>query len=64
MRLLKSTRDLQLLVCATELANYKNTRRIFKKSGMVVLFPKEFITPDINTQLHHVEVNRHLIVSF
>ena len=62
MRLLKKVPgDLQLLVCATgiQLTMGESYQKEFLKNlGMVVLFPKEFITPDINTQLHHVEVNR------
>ena len=62
MRLLKKVPgDLQLLVCATGIQltmGEPYQKEFLKNLGMVVLFPKEFITPDINTQLHHVEVNR------
>ncbi len=61
MRLLeKIPGDLQLLVCATGIQltmGLPKQKEYLKNLGMVVLFPKEFITPDINTQLHHVEVN-------
>lgn len=62
MRLLeKIPGDLQLLLCATGIQmtmGMKRQREFFKQLGMIVLFPKEFITPEINTQLHYVEVNR------
>ncbi len=61
MRLLKKIPgDLQLLVCATGVQvtmGIQQEKELLDNLGMVVLFPKEFITPDINTQLHHVEVN-------
>lgn len=61
MRLLeKIPGDLQLLVCATAVQvtmGVQNEKELLDNLGMIVLFPKEFITPDINTQLHHVEVN-------
>lgn len=61
MRLLeKIPGDLQLLVCAIGVQvtmGIQNEKELLDNLGMVVLFPKEFITPDINTQLHHVEVN-------
>lgn len=62
MRLLKKIPgDLQLLVCATAIQltmGFERKKEFLKGLGMVVLFPKEFITPEINTQLHHVEVNK------
>ena len=61
MRLLeKIPGDLQLLICATGIQltmGLEEEKEYLKNLGMVVMFPKEFITPDINTQLHHVEVN-------
>lgn len=61
MRLLKKIPgDLQLLVAATGVQvtmGIQNEREFLDNLGMIVLFPKEFITPDINDQLHHVEVN-------
>lgn len=61
MRLLeKIPGDLQLLVAATGVQvtlGIEGERELLDNLGMVVLFPKEFITPDINDQLHHVEVN-------
>ncbi|MCH2021686.1 MAG: hypothetical protein MK207_04325 [Saprospiraceae bacterium] len=61
MRLLKKIPgDLQLLVCATGVQitmGMKKEKEYLDNLGMIVLFPKAFITPDINTQLHHVEVN-------
>jgi len=64
MRLLdKIPGDLQLLVCATGIQltmGFPREREFLKNLGMVVLFPKEFFTPDINTQLHHVEVNKDI----
>ena len=64
MRLLdKIPGDLQLLVCATgiQLTMGMDKKKEYLKSlGMIVLFPKEFITPDINTQLHHVEVKKDI----
>lgn len=61
MRLLdKIPGDLQLLVSATAVQltmGIENKKEILDQLGMIVLFPKEFITPDINTQLHHVELN-------
>lgn len=61
MRLLKKIPgDLQLLVAATGVQitmGIEGERELLDNLGMVVLFPKEFITPDINDQLHHVEVN-------
>ncbi len=61
MRLLdKIPGDLHLLVSATGVQltmGMKNKKEYLPSLGMIVLFPKEFITPDINTQLHHVEVN-------
>lgn len=62
MRLLeKIPGDLQLLICATGIQitmGMPRRKEFLKNLGMIVLFPKEFITPDINTQLHHVEVNK------
>lgn len=64
MRLLeKIPGDLQLLVCATGVQvtmGIQDEKELLDNLGMVVLFPKEFITPDINTQLHHVEVNKDI----
>lgn len=64
MRLLeKIPGDLQLLLCATGVQvtmGIQNEKELLDNLGMVVLFPKEFITPDINTQLHHVEVNKDI----
>jgi len=61
MRLLdKIPGDMQLLVSATAVQltmGMEDEKEILDNLGMVVLFPKEFITPDINTQLHHVEFN-------
>lgn len=61
MRLLKQIPgDLQLLVAATGVQitmGIQDEREFLDNLGMIVLFPKEFITPDINDQLHHVEVN-------
>ncbi len=61
MRLLeKIPGDMQLLTCATGIQltmGFEDKTEFLDNLGMVVLFPKEFITPDINTQLHHVEVN-------
>ena len=62
MRLLdKIPGDLQLLVCATGVQitmGMEKQKEYLDNLGMIVLFPKGFITPDINTQLHHVEVNK------
>lgn len=61
MRILeKIPGDLQLLVSATAIQltmGMEDEKEILDNLGMVVLFPKEFITPDINTQLHYVEFN-------
>lgn len=61
MRLLeKIPGDLQLLVAATGVQltmGIEEKKEVLSNLGMIVLFPKEFITPDINTQLHHVELN-------
>jgi hypothetical protein len=61
MRLLeKIPGDLQLLTCAIGIQltmGFEDEKEYLDNLGMVILFPKEFITPDINTQLHHVEVN-------
>lgn len=61
MRLLEQIPgDLQLLVCATGIQltmGLEDRKEFLDNLGMIVLFPKAFITPDINTQLHHVEVN-------
>lgn len=61
MRLLKKIPgDLQLLVAATGVQvtmGIQDELELLDNLGMIVLFPKEFITPDINDQLHHVEVN-------
>lgn len=62
MRLLeKIPGDLQLLVCACGIQltmGFDKQKEYLSSLGMIVLFPKDFITPDVNTQLHHVEVNR------
>ena len=64
MRLLeKIPGDLHLLVCATGVQltmGMGNKKEYLNSLGMIVLFPREFITPDINTQLHHVEVNKDI----
>lgn len=52
--------DMQLLISATAVQltmGLEDEKEILDNLGMVVLFPKEFITPDINTQLHYVEFN-------
>lgn len=61
MRLLdKVPGDMQLLLCATGIQitmGLENKKEQLDKLGMIVLFPKNFITPKINTQLHYVEVD-------
>jgi hypothetical protein len=61
MRLLeKIPGDMQLLVSATAVQltmGLEDEKEILDNLGMIVLFPKEFITPDVNTQLHYVEFN-------
>lgn len=61
MRLLeKVPGDMQLLVCATGIQltmGFEDRKEFLSNLGMIVLFPKSFITPDINTQLHYVELN-------
>ncbi|BDS15004.1 M90 metallopeptidase family protein [Aureispira anguillae] len=61
MRLLeKIPGDLQLLLSATAIQlsmGIEGQKEFLSDLGMIVFFPKEFITPDINTQLHHVELN-------
>ncbi len=55
--------DLQLLVCATGIQltmGLPRDKEFLPNLGMIVLFPQKFITPEINTQLHHVEVNKDI----
>lgn len=63
MRLLeKIPGDLQLLLCATavQITMGIEEKEQLNNLGMIVMFPREFITPEINTQLHHVEVNHDI----
>lgn len=53
--------DIQLLLSASAVQltmGFENQKEFFEELGMIVLFPKLFITPDINTQLHAVELNQ------
>lgn len=52
--------DVQLLVCAAGIQTtmgFPTQREFYKKLSTIVLFPRTFITPEINTQLHAIEVN-------
>jgi Mlc titration factor MtfA (ptsG expression regulator) len=52
--------DIQLLVAATAIQltlGLSFEKELFPRLGTIILFPKTFITPNINQQLHAVEFN-------
>lgn len=52
--------DIQLLLSATAVQltfGQPRKREFYSNLGMIILYPKTFITPDFNEKLHAVEVN-------